>query len=618
MLTTPLRAVANVLKAPLYPVYALARRRGAPTGWLHLELRPRLSEFQSALPSIARFVPELQLRQPTPLASLRRLAVAAGKDPSVLGVLVEVPPLQVGWSRARGLRDVFRTLRDAGKEVVVYLPRGGGNLELYVASGASKILLGPEATFMALGLSMESRYIKTMLGKLGVSVESFARKEFKTAAETAARDRMSDPQREQLTALLGSLHGELVEALGARPGMSPERVEAVFAAGFLRGEAAIAAGVCDGFAYEDQLAETLARLYPDHPRKPEAKRSPWSKPKKKRTPDAPEVEMHGAGAFLARSDHEFFFPLRERPYVGVVRVHGAIRDNDEEPRGIRQTFWALRAAREDELCVGVVLLVNSPGGSALASDRIHREVVRLKQEKPVVAYFEDVAASGGYYIAAPADAIVAQPVAITGSIGVVSARLLARDLLAKVGVHTEVLRSAPHADMFSPARELDDRERQILDTELDAFYDNFVRLVAEGRRQPVDVIEPLARGRVWSGRDAAARGLVDRLGGFDIALEEVRRRADVPDVQRASLEPVVLQMRPLMGDGTLRRLLVDGDASTGADSEHHGGVASPLAQLAPAVGALLAPLAPDLAELVTLLGGPEQALYYAMGLPDIR
>ncbi|MBK6810633.1 MAG: S49 family peptidase [Sandaracinaceae bacterium] len=390
MLSTPLRAAANVLKAPFYPVYALARRRASTDGWLHLELRPRLTEFSSALPSLARFVPELAQRQPTPLAALRRLAIAAAKDPHVRGVLVELPPLQAGWSRARGLRDVFRTLRDGGKQVVVYLPRGGGNLELYVAAGASKILLGPEATFMALGLSMESRYIKTMLGKLGVSVESFARKEFKTAAETATRDSMSDPQREQLGALLAGLHGDLVDALLGRPGMTPERVAAVFEAGFLRGERAIEAGVCDGVAYEDQLGEVLAGLYPDHPRAP----APKTKGKKKRTPSGPSVVLRGAGDFLDHAEAEFFLPLRSRPYVGVVRVQGAIRDNDEEPRGIRQTFWALRAAREDDLCAGVVLLINSPGGSALASDRIHREVVRLKQEKPVVAYFEDVADSG--------------------------------------------------------------------------------------------------------------------------------------------------------------------------------------------------------------------------------
>lgn len=611
LLSTPLRAAANLLKAPFYPVYAIAKRRGSTDGWLHLEVRPRITEFSSALPGLARFLPELAQRQPTSLAALRRLAIAASKDPHVRGVLVELPPLQAGWSRARGLRDVFRTLRDGGKEVVVYLPRGGGNLELYVAAGASKILLGPEATFMALGLSMESRYLKTMLGKLGVSVESFARKDFKTAAETATRDAMSEPQREQLGAILAVLHGELVGAIAARPGMTPERVAAVFEAGFLRGERAIEAGVCDGVAYEDQLGEVIAKLYPDHPRAPAEK----AKGKKKRTPSAPSVALRGAGDFLQAAEHEFFLPLRARPYVGVVRVQGAIRDNDEELRGIRQTFWALRAAREDDQCVGVILLVNSPGGSALASDRIHREVVRVKQEKPVVAYFEDVAASGGYYVAAPADAIVAQPVTITGSIGVVSARLLARDLLEKVGVHTEVLRSAPHADMFSPARELDSREREILDTELDAFYENFVRLVADGRGQAFEVIEPLARGRVWSGRQAAERGLVDRLGGFDVALEEVRDRAKVSDADRARLEPVVLHMRPLLVNGTIRRLVADGDASLAQGGE---GVAQAVEKLAPVLNALLGPVAPELAELLGLVGARERVLYYALGLPEIR
>ncbi len=608
VLPAPVRAAINVLRAPLYPMHALAKRRGPQTQWVHLRLRPRIAEFADPMSVLARWVPELAMRQPTSLHTLRKLARTASQDPKVRGVLVELPPLHTGWSRARGLRDVLRTLRDAGKDVVVYLPRGGGNLELYVAAGAHKILLGPEASFMALGLSMESRYLKPLLDKLGVRVDAFARKEFKTAAETVSRESMSDAQREQLGALLKSLHSELRVALVARDGVTDEGVEAIFEAGFLRGEAAMAAGICDGVAYEDEVGQVLARLYPDSvvPSKAPEKKS-------KRAEELPSVHLVGARTYLDRRASEFFLPVRHYPYVGVVRVNGTIRDNDEDPRGIRQTFAALRAARADEDCVGVVLVINSPGGSALASDRIHREVVRLKEEKPVVAYFEDVAASGGYYIAAPTDAIVAQPVTITGSIGVVSARLVARDLLDRVGVKTEVLRSAPHADMFSPARDMDEREREIVDQELDAFYEGFVALVARGRRRSVDEIEPLARGRVWSGRDAAAQGLVDRLGGFDVALEEVRRRADVADRLRETLEAIVIAPRQRLPP-------VPPTALTRKESQAHEALGA-LTALSPSVGAAVSfasELAPELGDLVGLLSGSERVMYLAFGLPKIQ
>jgi protease-4 len=188
----------------------------------------------------------------------------------------------------------------------------------------------------------------------------------------------------------------------------------------------------------------------------------------------------------------------------------------------------------------VLLWVDSPGGSAEASDLIHREVVRVKEKKPVVAYFGEIAASGGYYVAAHANAIVAQPLGLTGSIGVVSARLLASELLDRVGVRTEVLRTGPHADFYSPHRPLSDEERAIMNRELDAFYDSFVALVADGRGRPVDDIEPLARGRVWLAADAHRHGLVDELGGMDAAMERLKETIEAPDRVRARLRPMVV------------------------------------------------------------------------------
>jgi protease-4 len=186
----------------------------------------------------------------------------------------------------------------------------------------------------------------------------------------------------------------------------------------------------------------------------------------------------------------------------------------------------------------VVLHVDSPGGGALASDRIHHEVKRLAEVKPVVAYLSNVAASGGYYIAAGAHAIVAQRETVTGSIGVVTARVAVGPLLERLGVFTDVVKRGARADLFSPERRLDEGERAVLDRDLDSFYRTFLRVVAEGRNKPVEVIEPLAGGRVYSGADAHARGLVDRLGGFDAALDELRSRIG-PDA--SGLEPSIVR-----------------------------------------------------------------------------
>jgi protease-4 len=173
---------------------------------------------------------------------------------------------------------------------------------------------------------------------------------------------------------------------------------------------------------------------------------------------------------------------------------------------------------------GVILHVDSPGGAALASDRIHRELVRLAAEKPLVASMGSVAASGGYYIAVAAHEIVAQPTTITGSIGVVSARIVLEPFLRRLGIATEVLQRGAHARFLDPFLALDESGKQAVSREIDSIYDAFVKVVAHGRNRPVAEIEPLAQGRVWTGADAQRNGLVDRLGGFDAALDAVRDR----------------------------------------------------------------------------------------------
>lgn len=577
------RAVVNLLRLPFLPFWLVARFFARPRGrWILVRLRPRLSEMPRPITPLLRLMPSLQRTLPTPLELLRRTVDHVLKDPKIDGVVFEIPHLMTGWATCASVRDIMARLRAGGRNVVAYLPRGGGNKELFVASGADCIYVAPQATLMPLGLSIESKYVKPLLDKVGVQVETFARAEYKTAAEPAVRDSMSDAQREQLTALLGRIDEALVDAVAARPGMDGARAREAFRLGMVRGEQAREAGLVDGICYEDELPLRVR----DHFAKDGAREK-----KPPRFIRAPQ--------YLAYREKRFFRDMLPRPYIAVVEVHGAIAEtgprSGQQGADLDRIVAALRAIRRDRWAVGCVLHVDSPGGSALASDLMHREIVRLRERKPVVAYFGDVAASGGYYIGVATQKIFAQPVTITGSIGVVSAKMMARSLMDRVGVRTEVVRTGPHADMFSTARALDEDERKIVDREIDGMYRAFVSIVADGRGRSTDEIEPLARGRVWAGADALERGLVDTLGGMELAIDEVRRQVPLPEALRRGIRPRLV---------TARRMEVP--------PPEPPEVAKRAAEAA--IGALVGQ---DLVELVQLCSGGERVLFYAPLLPRI-
>jgi len=567
MLRFLLRLFRNLLCVPLLPLWAIARWLSRPKGrWIVVRLKPRLVEARQPMPWLRRLLDADTLRRTSSLAAVRRLADNAIRDPRIAGVAFVLPPLQGGWSVCSGLREQILRLRDEGKQTCVLLPRGGGHRELYIASAAERIYLAPQGTVTLLGLSAQSHYLKPMLDRIGVEVEPFARKEYKTAAERLSRESMSEPQREQVQALIDGHTAALLAALSQRIGTTPEQTQALFEAGVFRGQSAIDARLVDALAYEDELPEKLGVA---------------DQTKKK-------TGLIEAGRYLAFKEAKLFRPLRREPYIAVVTVKGAISESGA-PMGRRGSIVAaLRQAREDRRALGVLLWVDSPGGSAEASDLIHREVVRVREKKPVVAYFGEVAASGGYYVAAHANAIVAQPLGLTGSIGVVSARLLASQLLDRVGIRTEVLRTGPHADIYSPHRPLTEDERGLMNRELDAFYESFVALVADGRGRTVDEIEPLARGRVWLAADAHRHGLVDRLGGMDRALELLKENIDVPPRLRERLRPMVMASYRLEPPPPAALLRLDGSVFEG------------------------------LGDLAFLLSESPAVLYHAISIPRIR
>jgi protease-4 len=454
-------------------------------------------------------------RQTSRAVSLEKISELVGtiaRDPKVTGLVVELRSLRAGAAIATSLRTSLARLREVGKPLVAYLPMGAGSREMLVASAANRIIVGPESSILPLGVAVESRYFRRTLDKIGVLPEIFARGEFKTAGESLARDSMSEEQREQLGAILDVLEDELLSSLSVGRGLSREQIHALIDGGPYRASDAVAQNLADAKGYEDDLPRLVA---------PES--------------SAP-ARFVPAGAYLSVR-RATSYPKR----IGIVHVRGPIVSR--APFGVgrvavdERVIGALRMARESRSVAGVIVLIDSPGGSVLASDRIHHEVTRVAEKKPVVAYMANVAASGGYYVACAAHAIVAQTTTITGSIGVVAAHLVLSPLLDKLGIVTELVKRGARADMLSASRPLDPGEREAMTLEIDGFYRDFVDIVAKGRKRPPDEIEKLARGRVYSGVDAHRLGLVDRLGDLSVALDWLKHEIGATE----SLFPAVIK-----------------------------------------------------------------------------
>jgi protease-4 len=510
------RLLANLWRLLFWPLRALRAARAVPQGaFVHLVLDGAVADI---VPE-PRFWEQWRPRR-TSLLEIGRLVDEVLKDARVRGVLVTIRSFRGGMATATSLRATLARVRGGGHELVVHLPLGGDTKELYLASVASKVYVGPQAVLAPLGFAASVRYLRGALDRAGVEPEVFARGKYKSAGEQLVRDSMSEGQREQLGALLDAFHAEVTSALASGRGLTRDEAAAAIDGAPYLAEDAVRARLVDGMAYEDELPGLLAKEG-ERPRVVEADRF----------------------LFVKRATR--LRPVLPRNVVGVVTVHGPIATQGgplQAGATDERVIAAVRYARQNPRVRAVVLHVNSPGGSALASDRMHHEIEQLAAEKPLVACFADVAASGGYYVAAAAHAIVAQPTTVTGSIGVVAARVVVGPLLARFGVATEVLKRGAHADMLQPTRHLTDEERARFDHELEGMYRGFKRIVARGRKRGEDEIERVAQGRVWSGSDAAREGLVDVLGGFDAACARARELAASRGVAKASeLEPVIVR-----------------------------------------------------------------------------
>lgn len=487
-----IRLVLDLLLLPLR--LAGVGRRVASGTWLTVTVDGPVVDVAPA-PRFWR----VRAQRSVSLHALDEIVSAMGRDPRVEGLLVTIKSMSAGMASALSLRTILAKAKAAGKRVVVFMPMGGDTKDVYVATAADRILVGPTAQLAPLGFRVASRYVKRTLDRIGIEPQVFACGEFKSAGEALVRDSMSPAQRAQLERLLDSFHETVVAALAEGRNLAPERASRLVDEGPYAGQEAIANGLADDVAYEDELPSKLG---------------------------VERRRFLDAGAYLARVKRPLVRGLGRPPVVAVVPVHGAIAHAAGPFGGLstdERLARVVRAVRHDPRVQGVILHIDSPGGSALASDLMHHELEQLARAKPVVACMGNVAASGGYYVAACAAKIVARPTTVTGSIGVVAARLSTQPLMERLGIVTEVIQRGKNAELLSPVGPIDGDARAAIEREMGVTYRSFLGVVAKGRKMSEADVERLARGRVYTGKDAFDVKLVDVLGGFDTALDELKK-----------------------------------------------------------------------------------------------
>jgi protease IV len=510
----------------------LRQRRTTPL-ILELDLTQGIAEGPPTDPLNA-VLSRHKLRLGDVLDGLRR----AGQDDRVQGLIAKVGGQPIGLATVQELREATGKFRAAGKLAYVWAESfgefGQGNSPYYLATAFDRIYLQPSGSLGLTGVIVEQVFLRSALDKIGVNFEAGERREYKTAAHQFTEEGFTEAAREENQHLAASIASQLTTAIADRRGKTTDEARALLDRGPFLPQQALAEGLVDVLGYRDEAYAAI---------------------RQKTGPDA-------ALQFLSRYQRSHHLAQRARKlpnpkerFVAVIYATGPIRlgRSGRAPMG---GSWmgsdtvaaALRTAAADERAGAILLRVNSPGGSATASDTIWREVVRARAGgTPVVVSMGDVAASGGYYISMAADEIITQPGTLTGSIGVVVGKPVVEDLMGRAGFTTDRVTEGAHGRMFSPTHRFSDDEWGIVNSWLDQIYADFTGKVASGRGMSDAEVEAVARGRVWTGVDAVGNGLADGLGGLGDAAVAARRRGGLPEDAPLRLFPRVSpldQLRP--------------------------------------------------------------------------
>jgi protease-4 len=446
-----------------------------------------------------------------------------GGDGRVKGVILKIDHLQAAPPTLDSLRRMVLKLREQGKETIAWLP-SADTWDYYLASACDEIISPPSGRLRALGMRSEAIFLKDALAMAGIEADLESIAEYKVTPDTFRRSAMTEPHREMLEALLDSYFDAFVTAVAEGRGLTEDHVRELINAMPMMPDEALEVGLIDDVAYEDELA---ARFAPAGP-------ASESEEGGEARPQAPIIVWSEASRWLKR-------PIRwtTRQRIGVVSLEGLIVPGKsrrmptpvplpipvEAQAGAETIIRALRQAEADPRIAAVIFHIESPGGSSLASDLIWREVRRLRERKPVVALMGEQATSGGYYVAAPANRIVARPTTLTGSIGIWSGKFVLGGLYDKLEIGRQAVQRGAMAGLYSELDPFDEEEREQVRREMGATYARFKQIVAEGREMTEEEVEEVARGRVWTGEQAREIGLVDKLGDFETALTAAKKLA---------------------------------------------------------------------------------------------
>lgn len=454
----------------------------------------------------------------TPVLSAQELAEAlsrAAVDPRIEGVLLRADGFAGGWAQANELRERLLDLRARGKRVVAW-GASPASIDYFLATSAERIHIAPEGVLWVGGLQAQLVFLRDTLQKAGIAVEAVSVGEYKSAPETFTEDASSEASRQQIMDYLDDVYATLVDGIVAERALTPERVRGLIDRALFDAEQAVQEGLADEIGDLTSLLASIGEAQWLHP-----------------------VEYRMAAGEEAHRGRV--------PEIALIHVTGTIvggRSGSDglagELAGHETVVERLQRAADSDAVRAVVLRIDSPGGSALASDLILHQVRRVRERKPVVVSMGEMAASGGYYVAMEADEIWADPLTLTGSIGVF---LLDPDLSGaydKLGLRMESYRRGENAHLFDATRSLDPAQRELLQEQLDRFYERFVQKVAAGRQIDDETAERASRGRVWSGRRAKDMGLVDAIGGVDAA---VRAAAGLGGID-AKVRPRIVTFQP--------------------------------------------------------------------------
>jgi len=483
---------------------------------LRIDINGPLPDRGSDEPRLVFSGNDFDLREQTGLRHLLKSIEMAADDERIRGIYLHLGMLAPGAATLEELRSQLSAFKASGKFIVAY-GEMVGEANYYLGSVADVLALHPAGLFEFNGLSSERVFFKRALDRLGIKVQVFYVGKYKSATEPFRYDQMSDASREQTRALLRSRKDHDLSAIAASRNMPVQRLDSLQKAlAVFSPEEALKAGLADTLVYQDELYKIMKR-----------KAGINTDSSDERLQIVPLMKYYEK----MKSDGKLI-DLAPDTMIAVVYAEGEIvmGKGSDGQIGSDTYIETLRKLRENKHVGAVVLRVNSPGGSALASDAIWREIILLRKEKPVVVSMGNLAASGGYYISAGADKIIAQSNTITGSIGIFGLWLNMGDLMTKkLGITSDTVKTAPYADAGNIFRSMTPREEEVIQSYVNSGYRMFLEKVAQGRNLSVEEVNNIAQGRVWSGSDALEIGLVDRIGGLNDAIAEAADLAGIRD-----------------------------------------------------------------------------------------